>query len=1571
MNLGELVASLGADFGPLKSDLSRADSMFRKYANTTESTLRKVGKSVMSLKTGVVALAGAFAMREIIHVVDDLTLLEGRLKLVTKNAQDLTNVQRELLDISNRTRNSYSATANLYARIGRSVEELGTSQKDLLQVTETINKALIVSGASATEASAALIQLSQGLASGTLRGDELRSVLEQTPRLAKAIADGMGIAIGQLRIYGQEGKLNAKTVMDALLKQKKVIDEEFKSMPVTISQAWTVFRNELDEGIKKLSDYGSFAESIAGAIMKLADAVRWIVESGYLQTLADQFGLIWDAASALFVGFGDTIGKMEDLQKEAEKTAKVLGGLNETMQARTSWDELLSGIQKFGEVILQSVTFIAKVLGRFIATALGDIYEMVKGVWNMFGALSRGAYYAITLQWTKAEEERKKFFDSAKTGFGQLEVNWQAMASGMTEDWHKFIADVTGETAMLDKINRALKNVTVLGQEGGKDPKKAVISDYQKLINTLEDQLSTLKKYKGEVKELSAVEKAWNMVKKLDVKVTDDQFKAVLALVTAIEKEKNARKTSQAELSAREKMYADMANLRLDDYDLSLALLNEEKRQYDTLTDDEALKARWFYNELDKLQRLQVRRHGTMIDAMVVAWKDWSEALQSSSEIAYDKTIELLDEMKDGFSDTIESMLEDGVMNFDDFKDRVVAIIRRMIAEIATQKIIIPIVTDMAGGMLSGLGINLGGSIAQLTGGGGTGGMLGTVFGGSGLSKVGGWLSSGVNKLGGWLGFGAQSSALPADIATGMSTNIDWVNGMSTGDLAGIQPFNGMSTGAPATGTSALAQQPSFFSKAGEMIGKYAPYLAAGTSAYSGYQNLMGGNEAQASYDFQKTAGWGATIASGNPFMAIWPLAMELGQMVGGEGWASSSLGNPMYNMGNWVEDQLGTSLSYLFDPGRAFMDLLGGAKIPTVRGGFSAETGAGFDILNNPEINAEAMFNYQDKWQTEMQDSVIQSINDALGPIMENTSSALKDFIQAGIITEDDIPEDFMKIDPKEFYVTGLKHTSEEFASLVNNTLTNWAETLTEEAKDFFQDATMKFVKESMANIDLSSLVKEHPIKKLYEELLDDSITDLDTYIQKAQEFASAFNLIQTAIASVHAEAESMANPITGLAKTLQDINARFAEMAGELDSIGASAKEFLKLESERRAVIKMTSTAPFEQIQGNIEQGRIDKALSGFDINQWKTLFEYVWTGLDNLDTASETYYDDALAILNDQLTASEKIASLQQEQVDLANKTSDGMKDLADSLLFNEKLSPVDSVEKYVLKFYSLASQAMNNPDIGTASEAAQELQSFIPDYLQFMQVASGNYTETFNGVQSILDSISKRFENIASKPNDISSLQDEVTSRSQDIIDAINEQNIVLDWGQIPEGLDWDSLYQDFVEQLGPGGVLDFTQYVTSVNLNDYVTPAEIPTGVQQNNNVVVVGGGESGALTDDEIAQLLSELQNISPPSLPGYQHGGKIDVPGLYQGAENGTEYVVPTNPSDSARFLQSIGLDPDRIAERIADKIPSQGQSHVGPMTLQLILNDELISEKIWDMVKYNTEFVELGRKRFGNGRI
>jgi tape measure domain-containing protein len=279
--LETLVVKINADTSQIQRSLDRLERTTRRSAQRMTRSFDQFDRRVQGLTQSFAlaqrVLGGYLGIQGLSRLVgalgdasDAYRRIEGQLRLVTGSERELAEVHGALFAIAQRTRSEFEATVGLYARMARSSEELGVSQGQLLTLTEAVNQAILISGGSAASAQAALIQLGQAMAAGALRGEELNSVMEQSPRLARAIAEGMGITVGQLRALGQEGELTAERVIEAILSQAETLRTEYAEVPETIEQANTRLGNSFDRFLVAIDEALGATESWRAGINRLA-----------------------------------------------------------------------------------------------------------------------------------------------------------------------------------------------------------------------------------------------------------------------------------------------------------------------------------------------------------------------------------------------------------------------------------------------------------------------------------------------------------------------------------------------------------------------------------------------------------------------------------------------------------------------------------------------------------------------------------------------------------------------------------------------------------------------------------------------------------------------------------------------------------------------------------------------------------------------------------------------------------------------------------------------------------------------------------------------------------------------------------------------------------------------------------------------------------------------------------------------------------------------------------------------------------------------------------------------------
>ncbi|ELW9535080.1 tape measure protein [Enterobacter roggenkampii] len=247
-NVGDIEYVIKAD----TAQLLRADKQVRDVTDGMESGFNRADKAASSLTSSfgglsrvATSLMAILSVQQVSQYADAWTTLNNKLANALRPSEQLVDVTERVFNITQQTRGSLDATASLYARLERATREYGTSADDLAKLTTIINQGFVVSGATAQEAENAIIQLSQGLASGALRGEEFNSVNEQGNRIIVALADSMGVSIGQMRQMAAAGKLTTDVVVNGLLSQGTAIGNEFANTTTTISQALQVAGNNI------------------------------------------------------------------------------------------------------------------------------------------------------------------------------------------------------------------------------------------------------------------------------------------------------------------------------------------------------------------------------------------------------------------------------------------------------------------------------------------------------------------------------------------------------------------------------------------------------------------------------------------------------------------------------------------------------------------------------------------------------------------------------------------------------------------------------------------------------------------------------------------------------------------------------------------------------------------------------------------------------------------------------------------------------------------------------------------------------------------------------------------------------------------------------------------------------------------------------------------------------------------------------------------------------------------------------------------------------------------------------
>ena len=284
---------------------SQMDKGFTRVGASARRAELLVSSSVKAIGSAIAGLLTIQTAQKFLEIADEAKNLNATLTLATQGFGSLGKAQEDVRRIADETRSGLSETASLYANFVRGAKELGGTQAEAARATETFSKSLKISGADANQAASATLQFGQALAAGALRGDELNSILDASPRLARLLAESMGQPIGQIKQLGEEGKLTSDKLLAALTDQKFTagIDAEFNQLPVTFGDAMTRISNAALTTFSAFDKGGQFSSMLASFFGESADG------------FADMEDTAFDAGAeirATFAGLKDVFQPLVD-----------------------------------------------------------------------------------------------------------------------------------------------------------------------------------------------------------------------------------------------------------------------------------------------------------------------------------------------------------------------------------------------------------------------------------------------------------------------------------------------------------------------------------------------------------------------------------------------------------------------------------------------------------------------------------------------------------------------------------------------------------------------------------------------------------------------------------------------------------------------------------------------------------------------------------------------------------------------------------------------------------------------------------------------------------------------------------------------------------------------------------------------------------------------------------------------------------------------------------------------------------------------------------------------------------
>ena len=455
-SLGHLNIQLELDQVKFQSGINNAQGRVKRFTDTTTKQLSNIERSMNSLNRVSANLFKAgiagFGVSQLKGFADGYTEIQNKLRLVESASISSAKGLNNVFDIALKTNQSINATSGVYQRFAQNAETLKISQAQIASLTETVSKAVAVSGASAGAADAALTQFGQALGSGILRGDEFNSVMEQTPALAKAIATGLGVTTGELRNMAKEGKLTMDVLVPALERAKESVDDQFNTRILTISAAFENLNTSAIKWIGELDKSTGASEAFAKAINEIANHLTIVA------SLAAGAGVIW------------SVGKIRTWIAASIQASAA-------MSAQAAATRNLTAAQ-------QALTATGKGLGGALGFVGGPLGLLTLGL-----SAGVGVFLDYQQKTESARQELLSFADSLDVTTGKLANTSAAVLDGMKAKLEQSITAQKDEIKRLEeeyeKLNRIVEQGKQIAQQSGKAEDSAYLEALAKSTQDL------------------------------------------------------------------------------------------------------------------------------------------------------------------------------------------------------------------------------------------------------------------------------------------------------------------------------------------------------------------------------------------------------------------------------------------------------------------------------------------------------------------------------------------------------------------------------------------------------------------------------------------------------------------------------------------------------------------------------------------------------------------------------------------------------------------------------------------------------------------------------------------------------------------------------------------------------------------------------------------------------------------------------------------------------------------------------------------------------------------------------
>jgi len=420
---------------------NRTSKMFNQFRKDARSS----SHAINNLRNQIIA---AFSVRELVRAGDSFVNIQNRMQALTGSTEQTADAMANIKRIANESRSDFDAVGTLFTRLTIATQDLGVAQRDIAKATQTVANTFVIAGAETSEAANSARQLAQGLASGALRGDELRSVMENNVILSNLLADGLGITTGQLKDFGSEGKLTAEAILPILINAVDDTTKTVANMDMTIGQSLTLLRTNfttlIGEFEKATGVFGTTATALGvlaknmelllipatalavSAIPKLVSGVVALgvaVRANPLTALATGLAALVATAkilnpelSSLQENLQSALVKQETALKNLIKAQKKFGENSPEFRIfLEEYDEISNEVQRLRDLVIEQ------------NKAISETPDALKSFTDEYNKIIEKSKDAIQVVKTFGETIEGKltnaftdFFDIASEGFGNF-----------------------------------------------------------------------------------------------------------------------------------------------------------------------------------------------------------------------------------------------------------------------------------------------------------------------------------------------------------------------------------------------------------------------------------------------------------------------------------------------------------------------------------------------------------------------------------------------------------------------------------------------------------------------------------------------------------------------------------------------------------------------------------------------------------------------------------------------------------------------------------------------------------------------------------------------------------------------------------------------------------------------------------------------------------------------------------------------------------------------------------------------------------------------------------------------